>query len=73
MPGPHRRRDRTGRVPCSPGKANGAGPAHGVAEGPWLQVPIVDADPASLTERMAMRVRFIRPGGEAMPAFAPML
>lgn len=41
-------------------------------EGPWLQVPIIDADSASLEEGMAMSVRFIRPGGgEAIPAFAP--
>lgn len=43
-----------------------------LAEGPWMQVPIVGCDPASLEEGMAMKVRFIRPGGgEAIPAFAP--
>lgn len=43
-----------------------------LTEGPWLQVPIVDADPATLHAGIAMRVRFVRPGdGEAMPAFAP--
>jgi uncharacterized OB-fold protein len=41
-------------------------------EGPWLQVPIVDVEPASLHRGTALRVLFIRPGdGEAMPAFAP--
>ena len=43
-----------------------------LTEGPWMQVPIVDADPASLAVGAAMTVRFIRPGGgEAIPAFAP--
>jgi hypothetical protein len=43
-----------------------------LAEGPWLQVPIVDGDPSSLMEGMALQVRFIRPGdGEAIPAFSP--
>jgi uncharacterized OB-fold protein len=41
-----------------------------LTEGPWMQVPIIDPAPASLSEGMAMRVQFIRPGGgEAIPAF----
>jgi uncharacterized OB-fold protein len=43
-----------------------------LAEGPWLQVPIVNASPTSLAEGIAMRVLFIRPGdGEQLPAFTP--
>jgi uncharacterized OB-fold protein len=45
-----------------------------LTEGPWLQVPIVEADPVSLREGMAMVVRFVRPGGgEAIPAFTPVI
>ena len=41
-------------------------------EGPWLQVPIVGVDPASLRAGISMQVCFIRPGdGEALPAFTP--
>jgi hypothetical protein len=41
-----------------------------LTEGPWMQVPIIDPTPASLTEGMAMRAHFVRPGGgEAIPAF----
>jgi uncharacterized protein len=41
-------------------------------EGPWLQVPIVDVDPATLVAGRTMHVRFVRPGtGEAIPAFSP--
>ena len=41
-----------------------------LTEGPWMQVPIIDPAPGSLSEGMAMRVQFIRPGGgEAIPAF----
>jgi uncharacterized OB-fold protein len=40
-------------------------------EGPWMQVPIVGVDPASLAEGAEMTVRFLRPGeGEAIPAFS---
>jgi uncharacterized protein len=43
-----------------------------LAEGPWLQVPILVADQASLSEGMAMEIHFIRPGGgEAIPVFVP--
>ena len=43
-----------------------------LAEGPWLQVPIIDAEPSTLAVGTAMQVRFIRPGdGEAIPAFEP--
>jgi uncharacterized OB-fold protein len=43
-----------------------------LTESPWLQVPIVGADPATLTEGTPMRVQFVRPGdGEAIPAFSP--
>jgi uncharacterized OB-fold protein len=41
-------------------------------EGPWMQVAIVDADPATLHEGTSLRVRFVRPGGgEAIPIFGP--
>jgi uncharacterized protein len=41
-------------------------------EGPWLQAPIVDFDPALLAEGLPLRVRFIQPGGgEVLPAFTP--
>jgi hypothetical protein len=33
-----------------------------LAEGPWLQAPIIDTDPAELEEGALMRVRFVRPG-----------
>ena len=43
-----------------------------LAEGPWLQVPIVDTDPAGMRAGMPMVVRFLRPGGsEAIPVAAP--
>lgn len=43
-----------------------------LAEGPWLQVPIVDANPQLLEADMAMEVCFVRPGeGETIPAFTP--
>jgi uncharacterized OB-fold protein len=42
-----------------------------LAEGPWLSVAIVDADPAALEAGMAMRLCFVTPGdGETVPAFA---
>jgi uncharacterized protein len=42
-----------------------------LAEGPWLQVPIVDSDPSFLAEGIPMTVRFARPGGgEQIPVFA---
>ena len=41
-------------------------------EGPWMHVPIVDAEPASLRAGMPMVVHFVTPGGgEAVPAFTP--
>ncbi len=41
-------------------------------EGPWLQVPILEAEPADLRAGQPMALRFVRPGGgEAVPAFAP--
>jgi uncharacterized protein len=43
-----------------------------LSEGPWLQVPIVRANPDDLAEGLAMRVDWIRPGdGECLPAFTP--
>jgi uncharacterized OB-fold protein len=43
-----------------------------LAEGPWLQVPIVDTDPVELRAGLPMVVRFLRPGGgEAIPVAAP--
>lgn len=43
-----------------------------LAEGPWMQVPIVGVDPTSLREGIDMAVIFLRPGdGEAIPAFNP--
>lgn len=42
-----------------------------LTEGPWLQVPIVDTDPAALRAGLPMVVRFLRPGGgEAIPVAA---
>jgi uncharacterized OB-fold protein len=41
-----------------------------LAEGPWLNVPIVGADPASLEAGMPMQLCFVTPGdGETVPAF----
>jgi uncharacterized OB-fold protein len=41
-----------------------------LAEGPWIQVPLVGVEPASLREGVDMTVTFVRPGdGEAIPAF----
>jgi hypothetical protein len=41
-------------------------------EGPWLQVPLVGADPGALAAGIALRVQFVRPGdGEVLPAFGP--
>jgi uncharacterized OB-fold protein len=55
------------------GSPDGVTSAFGIVElteGPWMQVPIIDPAPASLSEGTAMRVQFIRPGGgEAIPAF----
>jgi uncharacterized OB-fold protein len=55
--------------------ADGRTSAYGIVEldeGPWMQVPLVGVDPDSLSEGMAMRVTFVRPGdGEAIPAFTP--
>jgi uncharacterized protein len=52
---------------------DGASSVFGVvelAEGPWLNVPIVGADPASLTAGMPMQLCFVTPGdGETVPAF----
>ncbi len=43
-----------------------------LAEGPWLQVPIVDADPAALRAGLPVVVGFLRPGGgEAIPVATP--
>jgi len=53
---------------------DGASSVFGVielVEGPWLNVPIVGADPASLTAGMPMQLCFVTPGdGETVPAFA---
>jgi uncharacterized protein len=41
-----------------------------LAEGPWIQVPLVGVEPTSLCEGADMTVTFVRPGdGEAIPAF----
>jgi uncharacterized OB-fold protein len=47
-----------------------------LAEGPWLTVRLVDADPAALVAGAAVRVRFVPSGtaeepGETLPVFAP--
>ena len=40
-------------------------------ERPWMQVAIVDSDPAALHEGAGLHVRFVRPGdGETIPVFA---
>ena len=41
-------------------------------EGPWWWTSLVDADPATLSDRHPLEVRFVRPeGSEAVPVFAP--
>ena len=47
-----------------------------LAEGPWLTVRLVDADPDTLAAGQPVRVRFVPSGpaeepGEILPVFAP--
>ncbi|MCO1660419.1 Zn-ribbon domain-containing OB-fold protein [Pseudonocardia humida] len=47
-----------------------------LAEGPWLTVRLVDADPGALAAGQPLRVRFVPSGppdgpGETLPVFAP--
>lgn len=42
-----------------------------VPEGPWLTVPLVGVDPATLRAGMPLQVRFVSLGAESIPVFGP--